>query len=599
MKWPEVATASEYVIEIASDREFKNVLVTTKTSDPKFIWRYASAGRYFVRVAIVDSVGQQSAFSNVSELNVKYLRPQIAKNPPQTRIIYQGDPPKQEFSWAEVPFCSGYDLEIYQEGKKDPILNQRVAENHFDYGALKTGNYQWRVRAVDEKGNSSSWSEKKSFALKKELPFANLTDPPTQKELKVEKSSYRGVTFKWEPALGATEYRFILSKDRELKNIIEEENVQTNEYQYKISDAGEYFWTVESRDDEDTSRRLAPTVMFRFDYVPEREEIRLDSPSEKDTVYTYNPTVPMKFSWSKLNMEVNYLIEISQDSDFSEIKSKAQFSNSFGETSFPDYGSYYWRVRTETPVKPAPDLPPTIIKSNVFELQVDRRKNFSLQVAVGIATQKLSQSAELVTSEIPSGNLNGSSSAVQLRGDWWPTTSWWGLAVKFMTTSFSSNFLATDGSPDVSNITQPNQEITGQLKARWTPNSALWLTGFGSLKQLNSVLLYSENNQLAVRSSGQLAIGGGGEIRFSPNYGKMGFAIGYEINFSLDSPVSTLSSIPIEFQYHFSHLWVGVEVVQNNLTTSRLLFNPATAEYNNVSINQQYQLGMVAVGFGW
>lgn len=70
------------------------------------------------------------------------------------------------------------------------------------------------------------------------------------------------VTFEWTNALGVDTYHFVLAKDREFKNIVEESDVYCNKYTVANLEAGctNYYWTVTAKNE---------TVKFKGEWKPD------------------------------------------------------------------------------------------------------------------------------------------------------------------------------------------------------------------------------------------------------------------------------------------------------------------------------------------
>jgi len=113
------------------------------------------------------------------EVNVKaHQMTQVAVNqPPKTATLmpkavlleapvqgahftYSGSPPRINFSWTAEPSAVKYHLQIAEDEQfRKVIFENQVSNNVFLYGSLNQGQYYWRVRAVDPRGEDGEPSE--------------------------------------------------------------------------------------------------------------------------------------------------------------------------------------------------------------------------------------------------------------------------------------------------------------------------------------------------------------------------------------------------------------------------------------------------------
>jgi hypothetical protein len=96
--------------------------------------------------------------------------------PPTPRLIEPSDGTNKgwtsadvTFEWTEVVDPSGvsYSLQLSRDPSFSTVLVNAtgLTANSFDKAKLNQGDYYWRVQAVDEAGNSSSWAAPSSFTV--------------------------------------------------------------------------------------------------------------------------------------------------------------------------------------------------------------------------------------------------------------------------------------------------------------------------------------------------------------------------------------------------------------------------------------------------
>ncbi|MGH9810709.1 MAG: hypothetical protein ACRD9W_26255 [Terriglobia bacterium] len=86
------------------------------------------------------------------------------------------------FEWKASPTAKMYEFQVGTTSMFNHVLvDQKTDQTNADAGGLEPGNYFWRVRAVDDKGNVSDPSDSYKFILAvqgKEQQMLLDVDPP-------------------------------------------------------------------------------------------------------------------------------------------------------------------------------------------------------------------------------------------------------------------------------------------------------------------------------------------------------------------------------------------------------------------------------------
>jgi len=165
---------------------------------------------------------------------------QIAKDTGFTIIVLD--------TGAFAPVDSTSPAAYYPAGGQVPTSPSAIAQ----WGNLESGHtYYWRVRvrqAATGQYMLSPWSEVKSFTVKSGLPASN----PSYGPLPVYPNNGRGscpvkpASFTWSPLKDTTKYKFALTKDAAMTQIVKEVEVTTTAYEYdgQLEYGQSYFWRV-------------------------------------------------------------------------------------------------------------------------------------------------------------------------------------------------------------------------------------------------------------------------------------------------------------------------------------------------------------------
>jgi len=253
------------------------------------------------------------------------------------------------FRWttAESDLPVTYLLEVDNDPDfSSPIYSKAgIGENwHECENVLPDGTYHWRVRARDNLGTLSPWSESWSFTV-------DTSPPPPPELLQPENGGHTKENvflFRWTipPDPSSVLYDFQLDNDSyfsppllELRDLTENSLLLEN-----ALPEGTYHWRVRARDSWGHVGEWVSSV-FTVDRTPPTGIPSLLSPLPGENTNNRNPT----FRWLEVYdpSGVTYRLQISTRSDFSTLvydKAGIAGTSHTAENALPD-NVYYWRVR--------------------------------------------------------------------------------------------------------------------------------------------------------------------------------------------------------------------------------------------------------------
>ena len=170
-KWNKVPAAERYVLQIARDPEFNNIIVKAPAWNPFYAWDTVRPGLFYYRVQAFNERYTRSQYSRVQKLEVAVNSP--ATISPDVFVEYFDEPkelwppPKSlDLSWQSVAFARGYEVEIANNKDLKDSKRFRSLSAKAEVRVPTTGLYYWRVRAINENGvGVSSFSSVRSIEV--------------------------------------------------------------------------------------------------------------------------------------------------------------------------------------------------------------------------------------------------------------------------------------------------------------------------------------------------------------------------------------------------------------------------------------------------
>ncbi len=366
-KWQAQASAT---LMISRDRDFKDVLYQKEASGEILVSDLPFAHLYW---KVVSAEGE----SELRTLKLKRdLPPTLIAPYDKARLSFEEGSRRLLFKW-ENQNTQGYEIEI--DLKKETI-KEVVNKNHFILAEAAPG-------AKDATRSDSAWSEYSYFEVESELkPLpTELLKPDDEARFEFfdqQTLASTEVTYSWQENKKAKSYQWILKKSGQIIETYESIDTALTR---KLSQAGEFDWSVLSidfygkRSEESASRKLIVQLNENaFDKETGATQIQLKKPNQK-----------VHFEWEG-EKDREYLFELSETQDFSQIRIKKKSKSPKADFTFPKVGVYYWRTKKILPngkieysrpkkVEVEPTPPPKKLElAPELELEVQRKKTTSI-----------------------------------------------------------------------------------------------------------------------------------------------------------------------------------------------------------------------------
>ena len=183
LRWTSVPYAFKYIVKIATDDHFANLVLGTATK-PVYTQginfalpsSLAPGQRYYWAITPVDAEGHRGAQSGVGTFVWQWPTSTPTSVADLNPSFGAFDDPL--FSWSAVPGAARYEVEVnasesFPPGSKWCCSGTTTGTSLAPLTVLANNHYYWRVRALDARGNAGVWNVGQ--------PFDKTFDPTTPK----------------------------------------------------------------------------------------------------------------------------------------------------------------------------------------------------------------------------------------------------------------------------------------------------------------------------------------------------------------------------------------------------------------------------------
>ena len=264
---------------------------------------------------------------------------------------------------------------------KKIVFTKTLAGLETEAKDLASGFYFWRVKAYGLKNEELAVSPPWSFSLR--LKVAKL--PELLKPLAdAVWDSTEQTVFQWKKLEKASEYHFILSKDREQKEILKTKNLAVTSYSTFLNDAGTNYWSVRAFSSPSQLIGQSEVRKISFDLKQKTQNFILVNPKEKAILSREMSEAgviePVLFQWQitrPLPGPTN--LWVSQKENFKATLPEDESDKLSASVSLIKSGVYYWKLTSTSPPIQAKKIE-EVSEIGSFVLKV--RNNFELPVLV-------------------------------------------------------------------------------------------------------------------------------------------------------------------------------------------------------------------------
>lgn len=282
-------------------------------------------------------------FTVIKEDPVRLLYPERGQ-----RFSFYSTPPAINMQWEKSHVASSYRVLISKNPSfTKPSISRDIVENAITEFGMDEGVWHWKVLIKTPFRDSySDIGSARSFTIVKQktLPPPIPISPEDNKKIHKELINKNKLDFSWKASPDIARSEFLLSDDKNFKNIILRTTTGGNYISLNTPiQPGSYYWKViSSTKNKDVE---LPSDVRHF-LIMKEDTITLTNP--KDNFKFEKPfsidKLPMKFEWESNYTEVRYIFELSPTQDFSEPKLKKELRTTSFSIDNLEHGTYYWRV---------------------------------------------------------------------------------------------------------------------------------------------------------------------------------------------------------------------------------------------------------------
>ena len=243
-------------------------------------------GPLFWRVQAVDATNNSLTYSATASVTKSSTA--VTLTGPNNNATVGGTP---SLTWAPKTFAAQYYIEVYKNGDTSfsvanlffkqftdltaitPTYNNNITTNG---QSLPAGDYVWRVRGIDAKGNSGAWTTARKFTVAPASP--SLLTPTNGQSF----TQLAGLTFTWTPVVGAVQYNVKVSVNNPptTSPTVNQTTVSSAYSLDKSLAPGTYYWQVTALDGQ--SKLLSTSAVHNFTYDNARPSIVSPTVSAQD-----------------------------------------------------------------------------------------------------------------------------------------------------------------------------------------------------------------------------------------------------------------------------------------------------------------------------
>ncbi|MEK6554364.1 MAG: hypothetical protein AABZ31_03910, partial [Bdellovibrionota bacterium] len=117
LQWSRVSGAKQYILQISSGLDFKDILINKKIDENYYTWKTLNIGTYFWRVKAINEVYKEGAFSQPKVIEVQLAPPigltlnSIVDEVPDQALLL-APPPPIELKWNSTILTDSYQIQF-------------------------------------------------------------------------------------------------------------------------------------------------------------------------------------------------------------------------------------------------------------------------------------------------------------------------------------------------------------------------------------------------------------------------------------------------------------------------------------------------------
>ncbi|MFW5862384.1 MAG: FecR domain-containing protein [Spirochaetota bacterium] len=342
------------VLEIAGDRNFRNIIKKSRVTETSTVERLEEGG-YFWRISSVEDDQSSSGWNKFTVLRIEPLK--LVKPGNAQTIPAAGDTQLVRFTWKPHRHMNSYVLRVASDPEMNEIIvrkNSITTDMAVDVPSKK-GSYYWSVRGEAALQGLKEYSvSSRVFSFTMEPVTAGdpvkLIRPEGDERVIRDAVNWQAIPFSWKKMKGVDKYELQVADNPSFSEKVWQGRTAGNVVLMEKSlEPGKYYWQVapvieNSVDHELLSEKRTFSVDREYD-------IGLIKPAESSeiSIPSGRTDIPVTFSWRGYDGDFRYKLEISAGYDYKSIYDSRTVSASNVTLPSLEAGEYFWRVTLINP----------------------------------------------------------------------------------------------------------------------------------------------------------------------------------------------------------------------------------------------------------
>ena len=210
VSWKGSPEYAKYRLELSTARDFSRIAYAEETTaNFSRLKSNIPGAKYYWRIYAMDSRGEILARTAVAEVDIQPPRPAVLMTPVDGAVV-QGDSGETRvaFSWDDPNKGGRTRFEVASDAAFRNVRHDIVSSKNTHALALPSGEYFWRVAAVNTKGGAVTEAEPRRLSVVETLASPVLRQPLPGAVIDVQK--VHSITFTWNRVEHASRYRIAL-----------------------------------------------------------------------------------------------------------------------------------------------------------------------------------------------------------------------------------------------------------------------------------------------------------------------------------------------------------------------------------------------------
>ncbi len=319
LRWEELPGATTYILEVATDSKFHDIVLSQSTASTYRRFSPPSLRTYYWRVRAVDSQGRLGETSSVRTIILNVPRPILSAPQDAATIAWTEGKPHVTFQWVSRPPASAYIVEISQHPSFDTVLTTRTIASsskttiqETTFSLKKGGGYFWRVFGLSATKERGLPSTARSFSISTTIPQPLVAELSTTSSL-AEGRLHTTLELAWSRSPSRS-YEVQVAHDPEFaadprftpEADLETHRIRATRLSVDLPGAGRWYWRVRGIR-EDTRWSSSATIDIK---PPTPEPLSPEAHALIEREVEHGVLVAIEFRWKTVPDVDGYVLTV-------------------------------------------------------------------------------------------------------------------------------------------------------------------------------------------------------------------------------------------------------------------------------------------------